>query len=193
MLTLGTPVPDFSIRNVMEDRPFSLSDCKGSRALLVMFICNHCPFVQHVLPEFRRLQDDYTPRGVKIVAINSNDIQAYPQDGPTHMRDLARKERWTFPFLMDETQRVAKAFHAACTPDFYVFDSGLTLVYRGQLDDSRPSNGKPVTGKDIRAALDAVLTGNAVSSEQKPSIGCNIKWKTKNEPDYFGRNRPALV
>ena len=185
MLKLGTPAPDFSLANVMEDKVFSLGNCKGSKALLVMFICNHCPYVQHVKSEFRRLQDDYVPRGVRIVAINSNDIGAYPQDGPTHMRELASKEGWTFPFLMDETQKVAKAYRAACTPDFFLFDAGMKLVYRGQLDDARPGNSKPVNGKDLRAGLDAVLSAKSVSPNQKPSIGCNIKWKPGIEPDYF--------
>jgi peroxiredoxin len=184
MPALGTRASDFSLPDVMGDKPFSLEDCKGSKALLVMFICNHCPFVRHVKAEFRRLQSDYGARGVRIVAINSNDVAAYPQDGPTPMRTLARQEGWTFPYLLDETQRVAKAYQAACTPDFFLFDAGMNLVYRGQLDDARPGNSKPVDGRDLRAALDAVLAGKPPSAEQRPSIGCNIKWKPGNEPDY---------
>ncbi|MFH1017873.1 MAG: thioredoxin family protein [Pseudomonadota bacterium] len=184
MLDLGTQIPDFSLPNVMDDKSFSPKDCKGSRALLVMFICNHCPFVKHVLAEFKRLQDDYASRDVRIIAINSNDIQSYPEDGPSHMRELARREGWAFPFLLDETQTVAKAFQAACTPDFFLFDGKKELVYRGQLDDARPGNSKPVDGKDLHAALDAVLNARPVSRSQKPSIGCNIKWKPGNEPHY---------
>ncbi len=184
MLNLGTNAPDFSLPNVMDDRPFSLKDCKGSRALLVMFICNHCPFVKHVLAEFKRLQDDYVSRGVRIVAVNSNDVRAYPEDDPSHMRELARRAGWTFPYLLDETQKVAQAFQAACTPDFFLFDGKLKLVYRGQLDDARPGNAKPVNGKDLRAALDAVLSSKPAPQNQKPSIGCNIKWKPGNEPKY---------
>jgi peroxiredoxin len=185
MLALGTPAPDFSLPDVIADRPYSLADCQGSRGVLVMFICNHCPFVLHVLPEFKRLQDDYASKGIRIVAINSNDIANYPQDGPAHMRELARKEGWTFPFLLDEAQTVAKAYRAACTPDFYLFDAAMKLVYRGQLDDARPGNANPVDGRDIRAALDALLGGKPVSALQKPSIGCNIKWQQGNAPDYF--------
>lgn len=184
MLALGTELPDFSLPNVMADQPFSKADCKG-KGLLVMFICNHCPFVVHIKDEFKRLQDDYASRGIQIVAINSNDIKNYPQDGPTHMRDLAKNEGWNFPFLLDEKQNVAKTFQAACTPDFYVFDGAMKLVYRGQIDDSRPGNGKPVSGKDIRQALDQLLSGKAVSTNQKPSVGCNIKWASGNEPDYY--------
>ncbi len=177
MVKLGTQAPDFNLPNVMEDKPFSLNDCRGAQALLVMFICNHCPFVKHVKSEFKRLEKDYLSKGIRIVAINSNDIQNYPQDSPENMRKVAKAEGWTFPFLFDETQKVAKAFQAACTPDFFLYDRELKLVYRGQLDDSRPGNSKPVTGKDLRVALDALLSGKAVSSDQKPSIGCNIKWK----------------
>jgi peroxiredoxin len=182
MLALGTLAPDFSLPNVMDDKPFSLEECRGSRALLVMFICNHCPYVLRVKGEFRRLQDDYVPRGVRVVAINSNDIANYPQDGPAHMRELARGEGWRFPFLLDEDQAVARAFQAACTPDFYLFDDGMKLVYRGQLDDARPGNSKPVDGRDLRRALEAILAEKPVPADQKPSVGCNIKWKPGNEP-----------
>jgi len=150
-----------------------------------MFICNHCPFVKHVRAELARLGRDYQKKGVAIVAINSNDVESHPQDGPDNMAALVREKGWTFPFLFDATQTVAKAYHAACTPDFFVFDREKKLVYRGQLDDSRPSNGKPVTGADLRAAIDAVLAARPAPLEQRPSIGCNIKWKAGNEPDYF--------
>ena len=150
-----------------------------------MFICNHCPFVIHVRDELTRLASEYQKRGVAIVAINSNSIETHPQDAPEHMKALATELGWKFPFLFDSTQEVAKAYRAACTPDFYLFDAEQRLVYRGQLDDSRPGNNVPVTGRDLRAALDAVLAGRAPSIDQKPSIGCNIKWAPGNEPDYF--------
>ena len=164
----------------------SMNDVKGSRATLVMFICNHCPFVVHVRGEFAKLAADYGPKGVGIVAINSNDVGTYPQDGPEPMRELAREQAWTFPFLLDETQETAKAFRAACTPDFFLFDAAGRLVYRGQLDGARPGNDIPVTGGDLRTALDALLSGAAVSPDQQPSVGCNIKWRPGNEPQYFG-------
>jgi thiol-disulfide isomerase/thioredoxin len=151
-----------------------------------MFICNHCPFVIHVRAEFAKLATEYLPQGVGIVAINANDVGTFPQDGPQHMSELAAEQGWTFPFLLDETQETAKTFRAACTPDFFLFDAGGRLVYRGQFDDSRPSNANPVTGRDLRAAIDAVLSGTAVSRVQHPSVGCNIKWKPGNEPRYFG-------
>lgn len=185
MLPLGTKAPPFSLPNV-DGKTVSLSDFAGQNALLVMFICNHCPFVKHVASELARLARDYQPRGVAAVAINSNDAAGYPDDSPSKMVEEARARGYTFPYLYDETQQVAKAYHAACTPDFFLFDRNLTLVYRGQLDSSRPDNGIPVTGEDLRAALDAVLAGKPVAAEQKPSIGCNIKWKAGNEPDYFG-------
>lgn len=185
MLPLGTKAPPFSLPNV-DGKIVSLSDFAGQKALLVMFICNHCPFVKHVASELARLARDYQPRGVAAVAINSNDAAGYPDDSPSKMVEEARARGYTFPYLYDETQQVAKAYHAACTPDFFLFDRNLTLVYRGQLDSSRPDNGIPVTGEDLRAALDAVLAGKPVAAEQKPSIGCNIKWKAGNEPDYFG-------
>jgi thiol-disulfide isomerase/thioredoxin len=150
-----------------------------------MFICNHCPYVQHVKGEIGRIAAEYRPKGVGIVAINSNDITAYPDDSPENMKRLAESEGWTFPFLFDETQEVAKAFRAACTPEFYLFGPDRKLVYRGQLDDSRPRNNVPVTGRDLRAALDAVLSGRPVPEEQTPSVGCNIKWRKGNEPEYF--------
>jgi thiol-disulfide isomerase/thioredoxin len=187
MLPLGTELPEFSLRNAVDGRRVTPADYRGSVALVVMFICNHCPFVKHVLQEIGRLTREYQPKGVAFVAINSNDVAAYPDDNPEHMQELAEAEDWIFPFLYDGTQEVAKAFRAACTPDFFVFDKGLTLVYRGQLDGSRPGNGIPVTGRDLRTALDALVAGTAVSKEQRPSVGCNIKWMPGNEPDYFAR------
>jgi thiol-disulfide isomerase/thioredoxin len=185
MLPLGTAVPDFVLINTVDDHPVSPRDFAGRNALLVMFICNHCPFVKHVKDELGRLAAEYEPRGLAVIAINSNDLEAYPQDGPDRMRELALEEGWRFPFLFDETQDVAKAFRAACTPDFFLFDHRQRLAYRGQLDDSRPSNGIPVTGRDLRAAIEAVLAGKPVSGEQRPSIGCNIKWRAGAPPEYF--------
>ena len=186
MLPLQTKAPDFSLLDAVSGKNVSLAQLEAAPALLVMFICNHCPFVIHVRDELTRLAREYQKRGVAIVAINSNSIETHPQDGPDHMKSLAAELGWEFPFLFDSTQEVAKAYGAACTPDFYVFDGDRRLVYRGQLDDSRPSNNVLLTGRDLRAALDAVLAGRAVSSDQKPSIGCNIKWTPGNEPDYFG-------
>jgi thiol-disulfide isomerase/thioredoxin len=186
MLSLGTRVPEFQLKDAVSGDQVTGGDFAGRPALLVMFICNHCPFVKHVLEELGRLGADYLPEGVGIVAINSNDVRLYPQDGPERMRELARREGWGFPFLLDEEQEVAKAFRAACTPDFFLFDGDGRLAYRGQLDDSRPGNGRPVTGRDLRAALDAVLDGRAVSKPQVPSVGCNIKWTPGNEPEYYG-------
>ena len=186
MLTLGTRIPAFSLTNAVDGRSISPDDYADSPALLVMFICNHCPFVQHVMDELTRLGEDYLPRGVAIIAINSNDRAGYPQDAPGNMKRLAEELGWEFPFVFDDTQEVAKAFHAACTPDFFLFDGDRRLAYRGQLDDSRPGSGVPVTGADLRAAIDAVLAGDSVPADQKPSIGCNIKWRRGNEPAYFG-------
>ena len=184
MLPLGTKAPEFALRNAVDGSAVTLKDFEGSEALLVMFICNHCPFVIHVRDELARLASDYLPRGLAIVAINSNSSVTHPQDGPEHMKELALSQGWEFPFLFDETQSVAQTYKAACTPDFFLLDADRRLVYRGQLDDSRPGNDVPVTGKDLRAAIDAVLAGRPVSEEQKPSIGCNIKWTPGNEPDY---------
>ena len=153
--------------------------------MVVMFICNHCPFVKHVMEELGYVANDYGSHGIAFVAINSNDVTKYPDDAPERMGELAGAQGWEFPYLFDESQEVAKAYKAACTPDFFVFDGEQKLVYRGQLDDSRPETEIPVTGNDLRAALDAVLAGQPVSEEQKPSLGCNIKWKAGNEPDYF--------
>jgi thiol-disulfide isomerase/thioredoxin len=187
MLPLGTTIPDFSLQNAADGSLVGPADFESNEALLVTFICNHCPFVKHVKDQLTRLAKDYLPKGVGIIAINSNDIGSYPQDGPDHMRELAESEGWAFPFLLDEGQDVAKAFNAACTPDFFLFDRERRLVYRGQMDDSRPGNDIPVTGKDLRRAIDAVLAGGPVSQDQRPSVGCNIKWKPGNEPQYFGR------
>ena len=185
MLELGTRAPDFSLPDT-DGRTVSLEDFRDARALLVMFICNHCPYVKHVAPELARIGQDYGPKGLGIVAISSNDVAGYPEDGPGPMREEKARRGYSFPYLYDESQAVALAYRAACTPDFYVFDRDRRLVYRGQLDDSRPKTGKPVTGKDLRTALDAVLQGTPLPAEQIPSIGCNIKWKPGNEPEYFG-------
>ncbi len=189
MLPLGTPIPEFALPNAADGLSISPEDYRGSAALVVMFICNHCPFVKHVLPELGRLSHAYVPKRIAFIAINSNDIEAHPADSPEHMRELMATEQWTFPFLVDESQEVAKAFKAACTPDFYVFDGDRKLVYRGQLDGSRPGNDVPVTGADLRACLDAILAGRSVPSEQQPSLGCNIKWKLGMEPQYFPPGR----
>jgi peroxiredoxin len=177
MLPLGTLAPSFSLPDAISGKILSLAELKSEAATVIMFICNHCPYVKHVQHELVRLAIDYQPRGVAFIAISSNDIVAYPEDAPEHMKTFARTAGFTFPYLFDETQEVAHAYQAACTPDFYVFDRERKCVYRGQLDDSRPNNGVPVTGKDLRAALEAILAGKPVSAEQKPSIGCNIKWK----------------
>ncbi len=184
MLALGTPAPDFKLPDP-SGKEHSLADFKGAPALLVAFICNHCPYVKHVADEFASLAKEYQTKGVAVVAINSNDVSTHPADAPEKMAEEIQQRGYTFPYLYDETQEVARAYRAACTPDFYVFDKDQKLVYRGQMDSSRPDSGIPVTGKDLRAALDAVLAGQPVPEEQTPSIGCNIKWKAGNEPDYF--------
>ncbi len=185
MLPLGTEAPAFSLPDP-DGRLHSLDDAPDARAYLVMFICNHCPFVKHVRRELVRLGEDYLPRGVAIFAINSNDYEQQRDDSPERMREEAQRFGYRFPYLVDREQSVAKAYRAACTPDFFLFDSDRKLVYRGQLDASRPSNKMPVTGSDLRAALDAVLEGREVPADQTPSIGCNIKWRPGNAPDYFG-------
>jgi peroxiredoxin len=185
MLALGTPAPYFDLPDT-DGEHVTLDDAKGATALVVMFISNHCPYVKHVSRELVRLADDYAPRGVAVVAIGSNDASAYPQDGPLAMRQEKERAGWSFPYLHDASQEVAKAYRAACTPDIFLFDGEHRLVYRGQLDDSRPNNGQAPTGRDLRRALDAVLEGRPVPPDQKPSIGCNIKWKPGNAPDYFG-------
>jgi peroxiredoxin len=185
MLPLGTKVPDFVLTNAVDGKLIGPRDYAGRNALLVMFICNHCPFVKHVKDELGRIAADFESPGLAVLAINANDLAGYPQDGPDKMRELALEEGWHFPFLFDETQEVAKTFRAACTPDFFVFDHKQRLAYRGQLDDSRPSNGVPVTGSDLRSAIEAILAGTPVAEEQKPSVGCNIKWRAGNQPEYF--------
>ncbi|MDP2576803.1 MAG: thioredoxin family protein [Gemmatimonadota bacterium] len=186
MLPLGSDAPAFELTNAVDGKTVSLGkDYDSAPALLVMFICNHCPFVIHVRDELGRVAADYMPKGLAVVAINSNSIESHPQDGPENMKRLAIQEGWEFPFLFDETQEVAKAYKAACTPDLFLFDGDCKLLYRGQLDDSRPSNAIPVTGHDLRAAIEDVLAGAPVSIDQKPSVGCNIKWKRGNEPEYW--------
>jgi peroxiredoxin len=185
MLPLGTKAPDFSLPDVVSGNKVSLSDYHGKKSLLVMFICRHCPYVQHVKEEIGRLGKDYSGKGLGIVAISSNDAKNYPDDAPARLKEMALELGFAFPLCHDETQEVAKSYTAACTPDFFLFDSGQRLVYRGQLDDSRPGNGKPVTGKDVRAAIDAVLKGGKIDPLQRPSAGCNIKWKPGEEPPYF--------
>jgi len=182
MLPLGTPAPAFALRDVVSEEVYSLDSFKGERALLVMFICRHCPYVVHVQDELARIGETYQDSGLGIVAISSNDPGQYPDDAPERLKEMAQRLHFVFPFCFDETQEVAKAYKAACTPDFYLFDAQRRLVYRGQLDDSRPGNGKPVTGRDLRAAIDAVLAGRPVDSNQKPSIGCSIKWKSGHAP-----------
>ena len=185
MLELGTRAPDFALPDT-EGRMVSLADFAGAPALLVMFICNHCPYVRHLRSAFAELGAEYQARGVGIVGIMSNDVERYPDDHPDRMREERADAGWTFPYLYDQSQQVAHAYRAACTPDLFLFDAEQRLVYRGQFDDSRPRNDLPVTGRDLRAALDAVLAGQPVPAEQMPSIGCSIKWKPGNEPDYFG-------
>lgn len=177
MLKLGTPAPDFSLPDVVSGETVSLSQFAGKKALLVMFICRHCPYVVHVQEELARLGADYADRDLGIVAISSNDADNYPEDAPESLKKQAKKLGFRFPYCHDESQAVARGYTAACTPDFFLFDDKRALAYRGQLDDSRPGNGKPVTGRDLRAAIDAVLAGQPVSAEQRPSAGCNIKWK----------------
>lgn len=186
MLPLGTRAPDFALADV-DGRNVRLADFDGAPALLVAFLSNHCPFVKHVQAGFVSLARDYQTRGVAVVAIASNDLESHPEDGPGPMAAEARAAGYTFPYLFDATQDVATSFRAACTPDFYVFDGKRKLVYRGQLDASRPGTSIPVTGADLRAALDAVLAGRSPSEEQRPSMGCNIKWRAGREPDYFPR------
>jgi peroxiredoxin len=185
MLKLGTKAPDFKLTDAVSGEQTSLQDFR-TKALVVMFICNHCPFVIHVREGITQLVRECAEKDISFVAINANDLEKYPQDGPEHMKELAEEMGWTFPFLFDDTQEVAKTYRAACTPDFFIFDAKRRLAYRGQFDDSRPSKDTPVTGKDVRAAIHALLADKPVSADQKPSIGCNIKWRPGNEPDYFG-------
>lgn len=185
MLSLGTEAPDFNLPDTT-GKFASKSDFVGKAGLLVMFICNHCPFVKHVRSELAKLGRDYAARGIGMVAISANDVENYPEDSPANMAREASEAGYVFPCLYDEAQAVARAYRAACTPDFFLFDGNHKLVYRGQLDDSRPANGIPVTGRDLRTALDGLLSGKQIPTDQKPSLGCNIKWKAGNEPDYFG-------
>ncbi len=184
MLPLGTPAPPFALPDT-QGQLVSLDDFKAAPVLLVMFICNHCPYVKHIRQELARLGRDYQALGVAVVGINANDADNYPDDSPEKMKTEIASAGYTFPYLYDATQQVAHAYQAACTPDFFVFDENRKLVYRGQLDNSRPGNNKPVTGADLRAALDAVLAGKPVATPQIPSAGCNIKWNPGNAPDYF--------
>ncbi len=180
MMPLGTEAPDFNLYDTVSGEYKSLNDVKADKATVIMFICNHCPFVKHVRQELVNIANDYKPIGVSFVAISSNDVESYPDDSPEEMKKLAEQMNFPFPYLYDETQQVAKSYQAACTPDLYVFDGDLKCVYRGQLDDSRPGNNIPVSGKDLRAALDSVLNNEPVDSNQKPSMGCNIKWKNND-------------
>jgi peroxiredoxin len=185
MLPLGSKAPDFELPSVYAGN-VSLSDFDGKKALLVMFISKHCPFVQHVQGELAKLGEDYAESALGMVAISSNDIDNYPDDAPDQLREMSEALGFRFPVCFDETQEVAKAYHAACTPDFFLFDDKRSLVYRGQLDDSRPDSSIPVDGRDLRSAIEAVLNDEPVDPNQKPSLGCNIKWIAGNEPDYFG-------
>lgn len=177
MLSLGTTAPHFNLPDTVSGHMVSLADQTSAKATLIMFICNHCPFVKHVRLELAQLARDYQPQGVTFTAISSNDVAQYPDDGPLPMKEFAEQNGFTFPYLYDEGQEVARAYQAACTPDFYVFDKNSQLAYRGQLDDARPSNQFPVNGRDIRAALNALLAGQKPEATQRPSMGCNIKWK----------------
>lgn len=187
MLALGTQAPDFSLPDVVTGKPVSPADYAAKKGLLVMFICRHCPYVKHIEKELSRLGRDYAGKDIAIIAVSANDADAYPDDSPAKLKEYAEREGFTFPLCYDESQQTAKAYSAACTPDFFLFNAERELVYRGQLDDSRPGNGKPVTGKDLRAAVDALLAGKQPPQEQTPSMGCNIKWKAGNEPAYYAR------
>lgn len=185
MLELGTEAPDFCLPNP-QGKLVSRDDFEGARGLLVIFMCNHCPYVIHIRQALAAFALEYRPKGLAVVGINSNDATAYPDDAPEKMAAEAEAAGYVFPYLHDEDQAVAKAYRAACTPDFFLFDDEMSLVYRGQFDESRPRNDIPVTGRDLRAAADALLKGQPIPADQKPSMGCNIKWKQGNEPDYYG-------
>lgn len=176
-MNIGEIAPNFTLIDTVSEKRISLQEIKSDKATTIMFICNHCPFVKHIQMELVKLANDYIPKGISFVAISSNDVENYPEDSPEKMKEVALELKYPFPYLYDETQEVAKKYRAACTPDFYIFDENLKCVYRGQLDDSRQSNGLKVTGKDIRNALDSILQNKPIDSKQKPSIGCNIKWK----------------
>jgi peroxiredoxin len=186
MLALGTQAPSFALTDVVSGTTVSLDDFAGKKGVLVMFICRHCPFVKHVEQELARIGKEYTEADLAIVAISSNDAANYPDDAPESLKEQAQSLNFTFPYLYDDDQSVAKAYTAACTPDFFLFDESRSLVYRGQLDASRPGNEVPVTGEDLRSAIDAVLSDSPINEQQIPSVGCNIKWKDGNAPDYFG-------
>ncbi|MEM7726495.1 MAG: thioredoxin family protein [Cyanobacteria bacterium P01_A01_bin.45] len=186
MLSLGTQAPDFNLPEVVSGKNISLASFSHKKGLLVMFICRHCPFVKHVQTELAKLGNDYSQKDLGIVTISSNDVENYPDDSPQSLKQMSQELNFSFPLCYDATQEVAKAYTAACTPDFFLFDSDGKLVYRGQLDDSRPSNDKPVTGNDLRGAIEMLLANQPITGEQIPSIGCNIKWKADNEPSYFG-------
>jgi peroxiredoxin len=177
MIDLGTIAPEFYLKDTQSNNSFSFADLKGEKGTLVFFICNHCPFVHHVIEEVVRIANDYRVQGIGIIAISSNDVENYPQDAPELMTEYGFENKFEFPYLYDETQETAKAYDAACTPDFYLFDNQNKLVYRGQLDDSRPGNGIPLSGSDLRGAIDGILYNRSINPNQKPSIGCNIKWK----------------
>ncbi|GMR07297.1 MAG: thioredoxin family protein [Gammaproteobacteria bacterium] len=185
MLALGTRAPEFTLPEPATGKNVSLSDMNGSDALLVVFMCNHCPYVIHLQPALPALIREFQEKGLKAVAISANDVDNYPDDSPDKMIALAKQENYSFPYLYDESQEVARRYMAACTPDFFLFNADRRLVYRGQFDDSRPGNDLPVTGNDLRSAIGATLKGVALDPQQKPSMGCNIKWKAGNEPDYF--------
>ena len=184
MLPLGTKAPDFELTN-LDGKTVRLADFTGSKALLVVFMCNHCPYVRHLRKGLADFAKDYQPKGISVIGINSNDVSSHPDDSPEMMVREAREAGYTFPYLFDESQEVAKAYRAACTPDFFLFDAEKRLVYRGQFDQSRPGNGIGVTGEDLRSAADALLSGDPISEDQRASVGCNIKWKRNNEPAYF--------
>ncbi|OQP43035.1 alkyl hydroperoxide reductase [Niastella yeongjuensis] len=177
MTPLGATAPDFTLPDTLSGKDVSLAAAKGAKATVIMFICNHCPFVKHVNAALVKLGNDYKDKGIGFIAISSNDVASYPDDGPEQMKLVAAQQQYPFPYLYDESQEVAKAYEAACTPDFFVYDGNLQLAYRGQLDDSRPGNDKPVSGADLRNALDHLIAGKEVPADQKPSIGCSIKWK----------------
>lgn len=180
MLPLNTVASAFELLDTTTDKLRSLEELRGQQGTVIMFICNHCPFVKHIQKELVNIAKDYQTRDITFIAISANDAETYAEDAPDKMKEVAKKMQYPFPFLYDETQNVAKAYHAACTPDFFVFDEQLKCVYRGQLDDSRPNNGVPITGHDLRDALENLLTGKLINQDQKPSLGCNIKWKEKN-------------
>ncbi len=184
MLPIGTTAPAFSLPDY-DEKQWSLQDFSGKRGLLVVFMCNHCPYVKHVAPELARLADEYQSQGIAVVGISSNDVASHPDDSPEMMKREAEEQGYRFPYLYDESQQVAHAYHAACTPDFYLFDDSLKLVYRGQMDDTRPKQNQAPNGRDLRQALDSLLAGQAIPEPQRPSIGCNIKWKPGGEPEYF--------